>query len=97
MEKTCYTYILANKPFGTLYVGFTEDLGKRLLEHRNDLPGSFTERYGVHMLVYYEIHQDTNFGILREKRIKHWLREWKIELIESQNPEWRDLSEVWRD
>jgi putative endonuclease len=84
-------YILASRPGGTLYVGVTNDLIRRTYEHREGLVQGFTKRYGLKTLVYYEGH-DTAFGAFqREKNVKHWPREWKIDLIVSMNPEWRDL------
>jgi putative endonuclease len=74
-----------------LYSGVTSDLIKRVWEHKNDLVEGFTKRYGVHMLVWYELHCDMNSAISREKAIKEWKREWKLELIERENPEWKDL------
>ena len=84
-------YILASKPRGTLYTGVTSDLVKRIWEHKNDVVAGFTEEYKIHCLVYYELHEDINSAILREKQIKKWNRLWKIELIEDFNPEWNDL------
>ena len=86
-----YVYILASKPRGTLYVGMTNDLVKRVYQHRNDLIEGFTERYGVHLLVYYEQCTDVAAAIWREKRLKKWNRQWKIRLIEESNPDWKDL------
>ena len=86
-----YVYILASKPRGTIYIGVTNDLIRRIHEHRNDLIGGFTRRYGVHLLVHYEQCSDVSTAIWREKRLKKWNRAWKIRLIESDNPEWRDL------
>ena len=86
-----YTYILASKPRGTLYIGVTNDLIRRVHQHRNDLIEGFTKRYCVHMLVHYEQCKDVSAAIWQEKRLKKWNRSWKISLIESQNPEWRDL------
>ncbi len=83
---------MASKKHGTLYTGVTSDLRKRVYEHQNDTVGGFTARYGVHRLVYYEVHEDMRSAITREKRIKKWNRAWKVELIEKMNPEWRDLS-----
>lgn len=90
-EYAYFVYILASKRNGTLYVGVTSDLYGRMVEHRDGLTGGFTERYGVKMLVYFEEHDDIDEAIRREKRLKHWRRVWKIGLIESRNPEWRDL------
>ncbi|MFC1839737.1 GIY-YIG nuclease family protein [Thermodesulfobacteriota bacterium] len=84
-------YILASKPRGTLYTGVTNDLIKRIWEHKNDVVAGFTAEYKIHHLVYYELHGDINSAILREKQIKKWNRLWKIELIEDFNPEWNDL------
>lgn len=86
-----YVYILASKRNGTLYIGVTNDLIRRTYEHRNGLIEGFTKKYGVKILVYYEIHQDINEAIKREKALKKWLRKWKIELIEKSNPHWKDL------
>jgi putative endonuclease len=86
-------YILASQRNGTLYVGVTSDLVKRVWEHKNDAVDGFTRKYGVHDLVYYELHADMLAAITREKQLKKWDRAWKIELIETGNPEWRDLWE----
>ena len=85
------TYILASKKHGTLYVGVTSDLVKRVWEHRKDLVDGFTSRYGVHSLVWYEVHDSMESAITREKRLKSWRRAWKVELIEKENPQWVDL------
>ena len=84
-------YILASARNGTLYVGVTSDLVKRIWQHRNDLVEGFTRRYGVHDLVWYELHGTMEAAIVREKRIKGWRRGWKLRLIEEGNPEWADL------
>ncbi|MBI5436849.1 MAG: GIY-YIG nuclease family protein [Nitrosomonadales bacterium] len=84
-------YILASKRNGTLYVGVTSDLVSRIWQHKNNQVEGFTERYGVHLLVYYELLADMYAAITREKQIKKWNRAWKIRLIESFNPAWRDL------
>jgi putative endonuclease len=86
-----WVYILASRPGGTLYVGVTNDLIRRIFEHREGVVRGFTKRYGVKMLVYYEEHATVEAAIQREKNIKHWSREWKIDLILSMNPDWRDL------
>jgi putative endonuclease len=86
-----WVYILASGPGGTLYVGVTNDLVRRIYEHCEGLAAGFTKRYGVKMLVYYEQHETAISAIQREKNIKHWSRESKIDLILSINPEWRDL------
>jgi putative endonuclease len=88
-----YVYILASKRIGTLYVGVTADLIKRVYEHKNGITKGFTSRYKIHMLVYFEEFADIQTAIAREKAIKKWNRMWKIELIEKSNPEWRDLYE----
>ena len=90
MRQPC-VYILASKKQGTLYPGVTSDLLKRVWKHRNDAVDGFTKRYGVHSLVYYELHGDMESAILREKQIKKWRRAWKIQMIEKDNPEWLDL------
>ena len=86
-----YTYILTNRPNGTLYTGVTNDLVRRLAEHREGGADSFTRRYNLRRLVWFEHHTDIREAILREKRIKKWNRAWKTELIEALNPDWRDL------
>jgi putative endonuclease len=86
-------YILANRRNGTLDVGVTSDLNRRVGEHRADVIDSFTKRYGVHTLVHAEFHAMMEEAILREKRIKTWRRAWKLKLIEDTNPTWRDLSD----
>jgi putative endonuclease len=89
--KTYFIYILASKRNGTLYVGMTNDLIRRVYEHKSGLIEGFTKKYSIDKLVYYESTTNVNEAILREKRLKKWKREWKIELIEKSNPEWRDL------
>ena len=89
--KNSYVYILASKRNGTLYIGVTNDLIKRIYEHKNSLVRGFTEKYKVHKLVYYEEHSDIYEAIEREKQMKKWNRKWKINLIEEFNPEWEDL------
>jgi len=91
--KTYYVYILASKRKGTLYVGITNDLIRRIHEHKNNQIDGFTRKYKIHRLVYYEQFDDSYSAIQREKRLKRWLRKWKIELIESVNPDWCDLYE----
>jgi putative endonuclease len=85
--------MLASKKNGTLYVGVTSDLVKRVWEHKNDFVEGFTKRYGVHDLVWYEVHETMASAIAREKAIKAWKRSWKLELIENANSEWTDLYE----
>ena len=92
MKRPC-VYILASKRNGTLYVGVTSDIARRAWEHQTGAVLGFTRRYGVHRLVYAEFHATMADAILREQQIKKWNRAWKIELIERDNPEWRDLYE----
>jgi putative endonuclease len=94
MPKTYYVYILASKRNGTLYVGVTNDLARRVGEHRAGIAEGFTKKYGVHCLVYFETFEDINEAIHREKRLKKYKREWKISLIREHNVEWRDLTET---
>jgi putative endonuclease len=89
--STYYVYILASKKNGTLYIGVTNNLIRRVYEHRNGLIEGFTKKYGVNKLVYYEQTEDIKSAIERGKRLKKWKRQWKIELIEKMNPMWKDL------
>ncbi len=89
--KSYWIYILASKKYGTLYSGVTDNLTKRTWQHKNNLVEGFTKKYNVHMLVYYEEFTDPREAILREKRIKKWKRSWKIELIEKNNSDWKNL------
>jgi putative endonuclease len=84
-------YILSSKPNGTLYIGVTSDLVKRVWQHKNDVIDGFTKEHSVHDLVYFELHEDMVSAITREKQMKAWQRQWKINLIEEANPQWRDL------
>ena len=93
MARQPAVYILASKRNGTLYIGVTRNLQQRVWEHKNDLVEGFTKKYGVHRLVYYELHEDMMAAIRREKQMKNWNRAWKLELVEIQNPEWEDLWE----
>ncbi len=86
-----FTYILASKRNGTLYVGVTKNLARRIWEHRQNLVPGFTRQHSVHCLVYIEQHDDIRDAIVREKQLKRWKRTWKLELIEGANPEWDDL------
>jgi putative endonuclease len=86
-----FVYILASQPRGTLYVGVTNNLIRRVHEHKTGIVGGFTKKYGVHCLVYYEVHDDIEHAIVREKRIKKWNRSWKVGLIEEKNLYWDDL------
>jgi len=89
--KSFYVYILCNKRNGTLYTGVTSDLIKRIYEHRNRLVDGFTKEYAVHRLVWYEMNESADAAIAREKQIKRWRRDWKLHLIEKNNPQWNDL------
>jgi len=91
-----FVYILASKKNGTLYIGVTNSIERRAEEHKNKFnSNSFTEKYNVNLLVYYETFQYIDDAILREKQLKKWNRQWKINLIEEENKDWRDLSENW--
>ena len=92
MVKGGAVYILASSRHGALYIGVTSDLERRLFEHRNDVREGFTKQYGVHRLVYVETFDTIEDAIVREKRLKKWRRDWKIELIEADNPNWDDLA-----
>jgi len=91
MQKQYYTYILASKKNGTIYVGVTNNLIKRVYEHKENLAPGFTSKYKVHNLVHFEAFEDIDDAIFREKKLKDWKRQWKIELIEKTNPDWNDL------
>ena len=86
-----YVYIMASRRNGTLYIGVTNDLIRRAYEHKEGLVDGFTKQYGVKTLVYFEIYDRAEQAIQREKNLKHWIRDWKIELIERDNPDWDDL------
>ncbi|ACJ19608.1 GIY-YIG nuclease family protein [Coxiella burnetii] len=90
MEES-FVYILASQRNGTLYAGSTSDLIKRIWEHKNNVIPGFTSKYNVHQLVYYEVHQTIMKAAQRERRFKNWCRKWKLNLIEKNNPTWRDL------
>lgn len=91
--KTMWVYIMASKRNGTLYIGVTSDLTRRVWEHKNDVVEGFTKDYGVHRLVYFEQFDDAERAIQREKTMKRYVRKWKLNLIEGTNPEWNDLFE----
>ena len=91
MPKQYYVYILANRRNGTLYTGVTSDLVRRVYEHRQGHGSEFTAEHGVDRLVYFDVLNDPENAIQREKQIKNWKRRWKLELIESRNPDWKDL------
>ncbi len=90
-EHNYYVYILASKKNGTLYIGVTSNLKNRIYQHKNKKLRGFTEKYNVDILVWYERYNDINFAIEKEKRIKNWKRQWKINLINESNQSWRDL------
>jgi putative endonuclease len=94
MQKGGWVYIMSNRRNGTLYVGVTSGLSRRVWEHRKGLIDGFTKRYGLRRLVYYEWHDDIRLAIQREKTMKHWPRAWKVRLIHGVNPEWDDLYEL---
>jgi len=91
MAKQPCVYLMASRRNGTLYVGVTSDLIKRVWEHKNNIVEGFTKRYGIHVLVWYELHPTMESAIQREKALKEWKRAWKLELIEKVNPQWQDL------
>ena len=91
-ERQPCVYILASRPYGTLYLGVTSNLIQRLWQHRDGITGGFTTRYKIHHLVRYEMFDDMERAISREKQLKRWHRQWKINLIESENPHWVDLA-----
>jgi putative endonuclease len=91
MDRQFYVYIITNKPYGTLYVGVTNDVIRRVWEHKNDVVPGFTREHGLHRLVWYEVHGDVCEAITREIRIKKWHRDWKVNLIQAMNPRWEDL------
>jgi putative endonuclease len=92
MSRQFYIYILASRKHGTLYIGITNDLVRRVHEHKLKLAHGFSAKYGIDKLVYFEIFDDPTSAIMREKQLKKWHRGWKIDLIESKNPGWVDLS-----
>jgi putative endonuclease len=95
MEKRFFVYILASKPWGTLYIGVTSDLQARVYQHKQGLFSGFTKKYDVKQLVYFEEHATAADAIPREKRLKKWPRAWKINLIRTDNPDWNDLATDW--
>lgn len=92
--KTYYIYIMTNNT-KTLYIGMTNNLQRRVYEHKNHLVKGFTSKYRISKLIYYETTKDVNSAIIREKQLKNWHRQWKINLIEENNPEWNDLAKEW--
>ena len=94
-DSQSYVYLLTNKSNGTLYTGMTNNLMRRIWEHKHRINEGFSKRYGLYKLIYFEIFKNPMDAITREKRIKKWKRQWKIELIEAMNPHWKDLAEGW--
>ena len=94
-ERQFFVYILASKPWGTLYVGVTGNIESRIYQHRRGLIDGFTKKYGVKTLVYFEEHESALSAIHREKRLKKWPRTWKVNLIRTNNPDWKDLAANW--
>ena len=100
MHKTnhkYYVYILTNKKNGTLYIGISNNLERRVFEHKNKLVEGFTKKYSLDKLVYFESFQNVSDAIKREKQLKNWKRLWKIDLVEIENPDWNDLASDWFD
>jgi putative endonuclease len=91
MERAFYVYMMTNRPYGTLYIGITNDLVRRAWEHREGFVDAFTKRHALHRLVWFETHSTAYEAITREKLIKKWHRDWKINLVQSMNPRWDDL------
>ena len=91
VDKQFYVYILASKRNGTLYTGMTSNLIQRVWQHKNNIIEGFTQKYNVKTLVFYEVHDNAESAITREKQIKKWRRAWKLQLIEKMNPHWKDL------
>lgn len=96
-EHQYAVYILSNKKNGTLYIGMTNNLERRVFEHKNKLIDGFTKKYNLNTLVCFETYKYVNDAIIREKRLKTWKRQWKVNLIEKENPSWNDLASDWYD
>jgi len=90
-----YVYLLTNKKNGVLYIGMTNNLERRIFEHKKKLVSGFSKRYGLDKLIYFETFPYVNEAIKREKQLKNWNRQWKIDLIEDENPDWKDLASFW--
>ena len=90
-EYQYYVYIMSSRPYGTLYIGVTNNLIKRVEDHKNGTNDGFTKKYSIHHLVYFEVIEDIHTALEREKQLKNWKRNWKIQLIEKENKEWKDL------
>lgn len=95
MEKHPAVYIMTNEPYGTLYVGITTNLQQRVWDHKHKTHKGFTEKYNLDRLVWFEMHEEVVRAIEREKQLKNWKRDWKVELIEKDNPAWLDLTKRW--
>jgi putative endonuclease len=93
--KTYYVYIITNKPNGTLYIGFTDDLNRRIREHKSGVCKGFAYKYNLAQLVYFEEYQSSSQAFIRERQMKKWKREWKINRIVEMNPDWNDLAKDW--
>ena len=94
MDRQPYVYMMASRRNGTLYIGVTSNLIKRIWEHKTNVVEGFTKQYGVHILVWYEAHETMGSAIKKEKALKKWRRKWKTDLVESINPDWHDLYET---
>ncbi|MBY0427653.1 MAG: GIY-YIG nuclease family protein [Alphaproteobacteria bacterium] len=94
MQKQLFVYIITNKAYGTLYIGQTNDLARRMHEHKHGLIEGFSKKYGLKMLVYYEAYDNPSEGFVRERQMKEWKRQWKIDLIHSINRDWKYLSDT---
>jgi len=92
MNNYFFVYILTNKRNGTLYIGVTNEIKRRIYEHKNKIVDGFTSKYGLKSLVYYELHENIESAIKKEKQLKKWKRLWKLRIIEEKNPNWKDLS-----
>lgn len=97
MDRFYFVYIMTNKKYGTLYIGVTSNLYRRVYEHKNKLIEGFTKKYNLTKLVYYSETDDVSIAITQEKRMKKWYRKWKVKLIEKENPSWKDLAADWYD
>jgi putative endonuclease len=91
MQANAYVYMVSSKRYGTLYTGVTSDLVRRVWQHKNGFVEGFTKQHVVHLLVWFEVHESIVEAIAREKRIKRWRRDWKVNLIQAMNPDWKDL------
>ena len=91
LKEQFFVYIMSNRKKGILYIGVTSNLVARISQHKNELIEGFTKKYHLHNLIYYEVHENAESAITREKHLKQWKRNWKIDLIEKMNPQWRDF------